>query len=303
MRERRLKEWQHFAFIDGRYFVSVALFDAKRRALAHVAVYDREKHERVIVERRLRSCDLEVPATVWDSQGSVDARGLHIQMHNDLERGGFHVEFFCDRSGKRPEVQGVFEAYEPLDWLEPLTVCLPLERGRAMFSHKAVLPMDGRLRVGKETHVFSREEGFALPDIHKGYYPYVMKWHWATGGGRNRFGRMVGFNLTNNQVRDQEAYNENCLWVDGKACLLPPVTFVKDPRQPYEPWLIRDAGDRVNVRFFPEMQRDINLNLLVLRSKYHGPYGRFTGFILDAAGQPVDIEHCYGMAEDFYLRG
>ena len=168
-----------------------------------------------------------------------------------------------------------------------------------MYSHKGVFPVEGELEFGGETHGFSPDDSYALPDIHKGYYPYVMKWHWATAGGRNDAGQLIGFNLTNNQVRDQEAYNENALWVDGKLHLLPPVTFT---RTEGGPWQVVDEHGRVNVQFFPEVSRDIDANLLLLRSKYHGPYGRFEGTIADTQGNAVDISSCYGMAEDFYLR-
>jgi hypothetical protein len=53
-------------------------------------------------------------------------------------------------------------------------------------------------------------------DDHKGYYPCVMKYDWITALGYAGNGRLVGFNLTDNQVQDHEKYNENCLWLDGK---------------------------------------------------------------------------------------
>ena len=179
---------------------------------------------------------------------------------------------------------------------------MPFRHGRAMYSHKGVFPLEGELHVGGETYAFQREDSYALPDVHKGFYPCVMKWHWTTGGGWNDAGQLIGLNLTNNQIKDQEAYNENALWVDGKVHLLPPVTFTVNPENLDEPWRIQDKEGRVDVQFFPEATRNIDINAIILRSRYRGPYGRFTGQITDTDGHRIDIGHCFGMAEDFYLR-
>ena len=300
-----LKEWEHFALVSRRFFVSVAIFNSKRVGLAHVVVYDRQNKSKVVHEKRTRPRALELPAEVWDSVARAVLPKMRIEIRHDLNQGFHRIEFMCERgrSRGRPEVQGVFTCSEDLAVMEPLVVCLPLGKRRAMYSHKGILPLVGELRVGRETFIFSKEDSFALPDIHKGYYPYVMKWHWATGGGRDRWGRLVGFNLTNNQVKDQRTYNENCLWVDGKAHLLPPVRFTMDSRTLEHPWRIRDEEGRVDVQFHPEATRNVNLNLLILRSKYRGPYGSFSGHIVNAEGEPVSVDHCFGVAEDFYLRG
>jgi len=126
-----------------------------------------------------------------------------------------------------------------------------------------------------------------------------MKWHWATGGGRDADGRLIGFNLTDNQVEDQARYNENCLWIAGKRHLLPPVRFEFGARGP---WQMRDASRRVDVRFEPEVERRVDLNLLVMRSQYRGPCGGFSGHIVDDSGEPISVDCCFGMTEDFYLR-
>ncbi len=297
-----LKEWEHFALANRRFFVSVALFNSKRIGLAHVVVYDRQTKSKVIHEKRLKPRLLEIPANLWDTRAAAAMPGLNIEIRHDLAQGRHHIAFEGERTKSRAGVQGLFVCHEDLEVIEPLVVCLPIRRRRAMYSHKAILPLEGRLRVGKETFIFSKEDSFALPDIHKGFYPYVMKWHWTTGGGYARDGRLIGFNFTNNQVKDQETYNENCLWINGRAHLLPPVRFSMNSNLLERPWHIRDVEGRVDLQFHPEATRSINMNLLVLRSRYRGPYGTFTGRIFDSGGNEVNVDHCFGMAEDFYLR-
>ncbi len=297
-----LKEWEHFALANSRFYVSVVIFNAKRLALTHVVVYDRESGEKTVYERRVRPQAVVVPSGLWDAHARVVTPGYALEIHNHLAESAHRISFECDSAGGLPTVRGAFVCHEDPAQHEPLVVCMPFRNGRAMYSHKGVFPLEGELCIGGDTYAFEPGDSYAMPDIHKGFYPYVMKWHWTTGGGWNSAGQLIGLNLTNNQVEDQATYNENALWVDGKVHLLPPVTFSMKPGNLDKPWRVRDDEGRVDIEFRPEVTRNIDINVLVLRSRYRGPYGRFSGRIVDSQGESVDIGHCYGMAEDFYLR-
>ena len=74
-------------------------------------------------------------------------------------------------------------------------------------------------------------------DDHKGFYPYVMQYDWVTGMGYSQEGKLQGFNLTDNQVRDHERFNENCLWLDGKNVSTP--TY-KNSTTGWHNWYLED---------------------------------------------------------------
>jgi len=294
-----LKEWQHFALCSQRFYVSAVIFNSKRLCLAHVVIYDRRTGTQLVYESKTPPWEAKIPSTLWNSRARFAREELAINVHNHLDQGCHRVELRAASSSMKPAVTASFVCLEDLATVEPIVVCLPLGSGRAMYSHKAVLPLEGEMTIGGQAHRFERAESYALVDIHKGYYPYVMKWHWATGGGRDASGRLVGFNLTDNQVRDQHQYNENCLWIDGKRHLLPPVRFQLPEAGP---WQVQDADGLVDLHFEPEVERRIDLNLLVMRSRYRGPCGSFSGTIADNTGSAVPVDGCFGMGEDFYLR-
>jgi hypothetical protein len=298
-----LKEWQHFALVDDRFYVSLAIFDTKRIGLAQVIVYDRRTGSLVERERKLLSRDMVLPDSLWDAQASAHKGAVSIEVHNRL-RDGFHsIEFRCGAEGREEALQGRFECQEDPSRHVPLVVCLPLSRHRAMYSHKGLFPLRGHLEIGGERHEFDPASSYCLVDVHKGYYPYVMKWKWATGAAVRAEGGLLGFNLTDNQVRDQERYNENALWVDGRMSLLPPVRFEMDPSAPERDWRVRDREGRVSLEFTPEAVRRVDLNLLILASRYRGPFGSFRGTIVADDGTSHSLDGAYGMCEDFYLRG
>ena len=122
-------------------------------------------------------------------------------------------------------------------------------------------------------------------------------------GGRDGDGVLTGFNLTENQSTDADRYNENCLWLGGKKSQLGAVTFDReDVGSDSEVWHVRDHEGRVNVDFRLAQNDDVRINALVLESRYRGPYGRFSGHIVDDEDNAIDVSCCLGMGEDFYLR-
>jgi len=143
---------------------------------------------------------------------------------------------------------------------------------------------------------------FAIIDDHKGFYPYALKYDWVTAAGYDEKGRLAGFNLTDNQAIDPEQYNENCMWVDGGLDLLPPVKFER-PQGVEGEWLIRDRYGMVDLSFKPVSMGRIDLNMLVLKVDYYGPFGYVSGTIKDSSGNARDFDRYFGMGEQKYVRG
>jgi hypothetical protein len=298
----RLKEWQHFGLANPEYYLSLALFNAKTMALAQVCLYRRADRQVIFHERKTAAWSMRLPDTLFDSHAEYESRGFEIKIHNALSAGHYRIEFHVQARKNLPSAHGLFTFEENPGDSEPLIVCLPLGKRTALYSHKFIGPVEGSLILADRVSVFSPADSYGLVDVHKGYYPYVMKWHWATGGGRDAQGRLCGFNLTDNQVKDQESYNENCIWREGRLKLLPPVKFSFDPGDPLRPWTVRDRDGLVDLTFHPEVVRRVDLNALVIRSKYRGPFGAFSGRLRTQEGEEAVVVGFFGMCENFYLR-
>ncbi|MCA9638023.1 MAG: DUF2804 domain-containing protein [Myxococcales bacterium] len=308
-RRLRLKEWQHFAVVSDRWYLSLALFDAKWLALAQICLFDRAAGRTYFYERRVPPWRMRLPATLFDARAEFARGGFRLAFENQLGRaeGGRHViELQAPAARGLPAVRGRFELDERLAPAEggvtPLVVSLPLPNGGALYSHKCVMPCAGELEVDGEIIRFEEGRAYALADVHKGFYPWVMTWKWATGGAAGE-GGVRGFNLTDNQVVDQDAYNENCLWLDGGLHLLPPVRFeiAGGVAAVGRPWRIRDRRGQVDLTFEPEAIRTVDINVGLLRSRYRGPFGAFRGRIAAGEGD-LEVDGWFGMCEDFYLR-
>jgi hypothetical protein len=298
----RLKEWQHFGLANRDYYISLALFNAKTLALAQVCVYQKTDRRVIFHERKTTAWAVRLPATLFASRAEYRSVGFELMIENMLSEGHHRIEFHVQGKKDLPAIHGLFTFDEDPEECQPLIVCLPLSKRTALYSHKFIGPVEGSLIIDDSVSVFSPADSYGLVDVHKGYYPYVMKWHWATGGGRDARGRLCGFNFTDNQVEDQENYNENCIWQDGGMQLLPPVKFAFNPDDYLQPWTVRDSDGRVDLAFQPEVVRSVDVNALVIRSKYRGPFGAFSGRIRPEGGEELVVDGFFGMCENFYLR-
>jgi len=303
LKKLRLKEWQHFALVNDDIYLSIALFDAKVLCLVQVCVYHRRRDKTIFHERKLLPWQCPtLPGALGRADVAYRSRRFSLVIANRLDEGHHEISFDIKGTRKLPGLRGRLTCFEPLDEVTPMVVCLPFSGGRAMYSHKCVVAASGELSIDGEQFEFPQDRAYGLIDIHKGYYPFVMRWHWATAGHRGDDGQVLGFNLTDNQVEDQARYNENCLWVDGALHLLPPVRFINAETMDKTPWEIRDEGGQVALTFQPEVFRTVDLHLGLLKSRYRGPFGAFHGHICDSGGQSHAVDGWFGMCENFYLR-
>lgn len=298
LRGFRLKEWQAVQLINERWFAFVALFDAKLISLVQVKLYDRVERKKYVFEKKVLSGAFENPRQVRHSNSTYRGGGTTVGFENRLDDGYFDIDLDIAASAGRPSICGRVRAQ--LDPGSLHVASWPFGRGRGAVSHKGIFTATGELMVGDESVVFAAPSGVAFLDHHKGSYPYVMRWDWMTTGGVVD-GRRIGLNLTRNASTDPERYNENVVWCDGTPHLLPPVTFERTAGTP-ERWHARDAAGRVDVGFEVDVDGRVEVNALVIRSRYRGPFGRFSGSVALDDGSRVSLDGLFGMAEDFYLR-
>jgi len=298
----RLKEWQAFQLGNSRWFMLAVLYNAKLPALAQFIVYDKVRNKKYLFEKMMPTWGFRVPASIWEGRQSYRDKDCSMEIISDLAKGRFYINVFIRDQKGLPDIEGHFEAIHDEGSVAPIVVSIPLGKNRAVYSHKCLMPMQGSLILGGEKNEFLREESFAIIDDHKGFYPYVLKYDWVTTAGHDGKGRLIGFNLTDNQTIDAERYNENCLWVDGRLQLLPPVKFDR-PRGVAGEWIIRDSYGMVNLTFKPVSMGSINMNLLAMKVEYYGPFGSFSGTVRDSSGEILDFTNYFGMGEQKYIRG
>jgi hypothetical protein len=300
LRALRLKEWQAVQIAAPDVFLNVALFDAKLMSLLQVKIYDRERGEKLVHEWKLPPRAFAIADTLLDSTNRYATKRGSLAFTNQLAHGRIAIAIDLHATRDLPAVRGQLEL--ACDRGASHVASLPFCGDVGMYSHKGMFPASGELVVGDRRFRFAAGDALALLDDHKGYYPYVMRWDWVTSAVHDG-GVARGFNLTRNQCRDPERYNENCVWHGDRIGLLPAVQFTREHiGTPAERWWIRDVAGRVDLAFTPTVPGDVRVNALVVHSDYRGPFGTFAGRLEAEGVPPLVVDGWFGMGEDFHLR-
>ncbi len=223
-----------------------------------------------------------------------------VKYVNDFGNGNCHL------SGKHKDKDGNTIEYDfELSRLsKPCVVSIPFDKNRPLYSQKDFFKSEGKLIVNGET-LTSDADSVAIVDDHRGFYPRRAHYDWVTTLGRTEIGgekKFLAFNLTRNQSIDQEAYNENLIWFEGKTSLLPPVVFSRSPEtkdfKGEAEWFIKDAHDMVNLKFKVYGINAMVMHALVVNIDYYIAFGELEGYIRDEDGVKYILDGMVGMGED-----
>lgn len=302
LREYRLKEWEHFGIISEDYYFGMVIFDAKFMGTSFFYAFNRRTGEFFEHERTSVAGPLRVARELWHGECYYRHFGYTMEFENRLDSGMHRLR--AEIRGKRgkPPVQAEIFVLEDIERYEPLVQVSPVSSNRPLYTHKAVVPVEGKVTLGAQTVVLDPEKDVALMDVQKTYYPYRTFWKWTTFGGHDVSGRLIGMNACQNFITDDENYNENCTWVDGEITLLPAARFLYDESALMEPWKLTTTGKEMDLKFTPQGERQGKISLGVIMSDFHQPFGTFDGTMAGPAGQRVQVDGIFGLCEHHLAR-
>lgn len=302
VRNVRLKEWEAFQLGDDSLFVLGAVYDTKTISLLQVLVVD--KHAATIRrwEQRVPTPMVHVARGLLGTRTHGRAGRFSMQLTNEIDSGRVTVDASHPGRGDLPPLElhgtgrcGPGEAGH-------LVICHPFADDRALYSHKTMMPFAGTLLTGAESTVFDPDRSFMILDDHHGDYPWPMRYDWVTSVRRGDGGRVEGFNLTDNQVRNPQRYNENAVWLGDQVHRLPAV-HVERPDGPWGTWIVHDAdgSGQVDVRFTPTVRSEVHVGPRRSLAEYYAPYGWYEGRI-HTDQVDLSVDGMFGVGEQKLIR-
>jgi hypothetical protein len=185
-------------------------------------------------------------------------------------------------------------------YAEPL-VCLTRVGLKGFnYTHKeAGIPVQGTIRLKGKTWDIQKESAFGVRDYTLGCLARQTFWNWASGGGMDRQGNRIGFNLV--QGINETGFTENAFWVNGRVVKTDVVDFRYDDLDLLKPWCIESNDGRVRLRFLPEGKRSADIHAGLIVSKFHQPFGRFEGSLRDG-DQIRELQTVSGFTEEHYAK-
>jgi hypothetical protein len=295
-RNSRLKEFQAFIFGDDTLFCVVAIFNAKLSAYAQIRIFNQKTKQHIIYETTVLPWKLNIPNNILDSTNTFKTKRFEIHISNQLKKNRIQIDFKALGNKENPPISGSVEGQFLNS--EPLVASIPFGKNVGMYAHKCIVPMKGDLNIKGMNHSFNENDAFFICDDHKGYYPYILKWDWITAVFK--YGNdLIGINLTKNQSLNNELFNENVLWINGKLIKLPAVEFsiVGDS------WQIEDKQDLIYLRFVPKYPKNVKINYGPFgSSNYEGPMGYLSGIIKLDSNKEIVIKDVFAFGEKQYIR-
>ena len=294
----RLKEWQHFGIVTPTHYFGMVIFDAKFMGVSFFYAYDRMENKRF--EHSMQGVS-RVAGQVYDDCCEFKKSGYRLRFENRL-KDGFH-KIMIDIEGRKnmPSVKGEIKVFEDLNTIEPLVQVSPVTAFRPFYTHKVAAPAEGTIMLGAKEIKIDRKRDVALLDEQKTYYPYSSFWKWSTAAGYNEYGELLAFNLCQNMITDDEDFNENCMWVDGKIYCLKAARF-KFEKDIMRPWEVKTTDGCLDLLFTPSGQRSEKINAGIIVSDFHQPFGMYNGRFKNDDNRIYPISNLFGLAEHHVTR-
>lgn len=294
------REWQAFQIDNTEYFIMIAIYNAKKMALLQCIIFDKKENKKLKYEAKVSPFKINISNGFNNTLSSYNSPKIQFNIQHEIFKNLLEIKINWKAEKQLPNLNLHIQGEHNTSKYEPLVVCLPFNDKRAMYSHKCLMPAFGTLKLNNDTIQFHQKTTSIIIDDHKGYYPFITRYNWLTALGFDNEKR-IGINITHNQAKNPEQYNENCIWIDGKIHNLPFCTFefLNDEQNT---WKISDIDQKVQLVFTPKVHNYVTLNLLLFQSKYYGPYGVLKGNILLENGQKIIVEQLFAMGEKFYLR-
>lgn len=160
-------------------------------------------------------------------------------------------------------------------------------------------PAVGSLWIDGVHHPVPAGASWAVLDHARARSPYGTHWNWAAGSGSTDDHR-IGLQLGGGGKR-YEGPSQNAFTVDGRVHKVAEyLDWSYDEADWLAPWRITNA--RVDLTFTPYYDRVAHMNFVVIASHTHQCFGRFDGWLVGDAGEPIRVENVEGWAEDVHNR-
>jgi hypothetical protein len=312
-RRLRLKQWHYASIATPKLFLGAVVFDAGYVGVGFAYVVDRatgQAREWSKTVPLARGIHLAANSTDGSSRFHADGFG-EIQFDNDGATGRRRLRTALAAHAGRPALDVDYTMTENRREVEPVIAVGEPEPGRWLYTHKAyALPAAGTITCGDWRETTTAGQALAGLDWNRGYRLTETYWNWAAAAGRDRAGRTIGFTFTSHVPPPGSSYarperdtaNDSSMWLAGRVHDLADIRFDYDPKHILRPWKIRDRDGLVDLEFRPVGERIEDLDLRVIISRFHQPYGNFAGTLRTRGGERFAIADVFGVVEEHFAR-
>ena len=302
----RIKSRVSFFFSAGDYTGCVDFFDAKILGFQEICFWNRKTNQRFVYRnvsgprRRLVPHDMERAHTASFNK----SRYVRISWDRFLDK--ISLVFNLKGHSVRPSANASFIASFSNPFTGQMTLSVPFPTmQRSSASSFIAGPLHGALTLlprNSKAKTMEDSQGSFFLEVARSYTKFRTNGEMITGLGSSS-GHEIEFRIsaTSQDSVNPEKYNQNMLFVDGKATPLPPVK-ITHPYGTMNEWVIQDTEGMVDLTFTPLSENLNTINIIVVRTHYHSIFGNLEGTLMTEDGNKVSFKKLPGIAKKFSIR-
>ncbi len=293
----REKRWNQINLVSPDVAAGIAVLDLKYLASAFCYVLDRRTN-RLHEFARLAPFGLGLTFTGDPRRGAVrfSSRGIRIELDHDVPSGVRRLELTSRTY--RGAIDLSLRIADDGRATTPINSVQGLPPYGLIYSHRSgPLRASGQVMVDGRSCALAEGDSYAMFHWLWALHPRDARWTWVSGAGRSADGRrVVGFNLTRGS--DGLGEPENFLWFDGEPVPVGRVSFAMDLARKDGEWAVRSEDGRVRLTLRPDVVRQGQRDAIWAKVYFRQPIGRFSGTLVDARGNTVEVRDLAGFASD-----
>ena len=300
----RIKEWDYYLIMNGRWGVALTIDDNSYMGLLGFSLLDFSRPWE-------HTCNIIYPFPggktgfpASSAEGDVAVKRKNADFCFKVLPDGTRklTAWVQNFMNKKPIAAEFTLTEEPED---SMVIVTPFAEDKKAFYYNQkinCMKAAGRVEFDGQVIEFDPEESYATLDWGRGVWTYKNTWYWGSGNGTVE-GRPFGFNIGYG-FGDTSAASENMLFYDGTAHKLEQLTFLipqKDGKDDFmSPWKFTSSDGRFEMDFTPVLDRASCTNVGIICSDQHQVFGYFNGTARLDDGTVLKIENLLGFAEKVY---
>lgn len=296
----RRKRWDYWSIQAGDLIVSGVVADIDYLGTSDIWWTDLEAGDhggRAVF--RIGGRGFELPARFGQCPVRVTGKKYRCSLDYDAD-GSLHLHVvWVESTGEQGELRAEITMPERD---ESLNVVIPWSDSVFQYTSKhQARPVVGAMTVGDRQWTFGRE-AWGILDIGRGRWPYATRWNWGGGFGFSEGGKRIGVQVGGKWTAGT-GYTENGIFIDGRLSKIGrELIWTYDWDNPMRPWSVRDPEGQIDLVLTPRFDKHSRLNLGLLRRETHQVFGRWTGLVVDDAGNRHELRAIQGFAEECRAR-
>lgn len=299
----KIKEWDYYIVTDGKKAVALTVADNGYMSLVSASFLNFEKPEyKTSSEIKFFSFGkIGMPSQPENGDVLYRSKRIDISFVKKETSRTLKCKFsdFWDKTDF--ECEFLLTGF-PKD---QMTIATPFNKKKSFYYNVKINCMKafGYCIVKGKKYDFDSENSLGTLDWGRGVWTYKNTWYWSSLQTRLDDGRTFGFNLGYG-FGDTSAASENMLFLDGAAHKLDKVVFnipkKKGKDDFMSPWTFYDNEGRLQLYFYPIIDRKDITDIGVIASYQHQVFGRFNGTVVLNDGTELKIIDKTGFAEKVY---